>query len=360
MTRPIRFERAMLNLLRMPSRMAFGARALRFASSAPRAVRLLAGIGLWLAVASCGPAVAFEPLEGCFVADRVCPALSSIRRGSNPGDLATEAGRAYPLLGANRAQRPSHLHIRMPDARPPERWVAVGCGHRVATCAPGGGEPEPGGAAGDYVLAASWQPAFCEGHQEKLECQTQTPARFDATNFALHGLWPQPRDKEYCGVGRREREIDRAGRWVDLPAPEVAPETRAQLETVMPGTRSHLERHEWIKHGTCYGGPAEEYFAESLQLMGELNRSAVRELFAGRIGDRVSAAEVRAAFDQAFGPGAGARVEIDCDDGMFVELRLHLSGEITGTTALADLLAAADPASVGCAAGRIDPAGFER
>ena len=57
----------------------------------------------------------------------------------------------------------------------------------------------------------------------------------------------------------------------------------------MPGTRSALHRHEWLKHGTCYGDTAEEYFADALQLMAELNASPVRALLAARIGGRVTA-----------------------------------------------------------------------
>ena len=42
----------------------------------------------------------------------------------------------------------------------------------------------------DYVLAASWQPSFCETKPDKDECESQTGDRFDATHFAIHGLWP--------------------------------------------------------------------------------------------------------------------------------------------------------------------------
>jgi ribonuclease T2 len=328
-------------------------------SGAMRRASWVAAFGLGVAVATCGPARAFEPLQGCFVADAVCPAVSSIRRASNPGELTTEAGRAYPLLGANRKERASHVQIRVPDAQPPERWVALGCGHPVPTCAPGDAGPGPGGAAdADYVLAASWQPAFCERHRVTPECRSQTPERFDALNLALHGLWPEPRANVYCGVSRAQRAADEAGRWDELPAPDLTDRTLADLATVMPGTRSALHRHEWLKHGTCYGASSEEYFADSLQLMAELNASAVRRLLAARIGAHVTAREVRAAFDQAFGAGAGARVALDCADGLITELQIHLRGAIEATTRLADLLAAAPPVEPGCPGGRIDPAGF--
>ena len=326
-----------------------------------RRLASLAAIGLGMSIASGGAALGFEPLQGCFVADQACPAPSSIRGARNPGNLATEAGRAYPLLGANQKKEPSHFQIRMPDAQPPDRWVAVACGHTVPTCAAGAAGPAPAGASGasDYVLAASWQPAFCERHRATPECRAQTADRFDALHLALHGLWPEPRDKVYCGVNRAERADDEAGRWAELPPVELSEATRADLALVMPGTRSALERHEWLKHGTCYGAGPEEYFAEAVQLMAELNRSPVRRLLAARTGARVTADELRAAFDEAFGTGAGERVALSCAGGLLTELQIHLRGAIDVTTRLADLIAAALPVAAGCPGGRIDPAGFD-
>jgi ribonuclease T2 len=315
---------------------------------------------LVLSVAIVGPAWAFEPMDGCFVATAACPAVRSISSANNPGGIVTEVDRAYELLGANRADEPSHFQIRIAAADPRERWVEVGCGDVVAACDLPDVPPQPPEEASSsgYVLAASWQPAFCQIHRSKTECRAQTQERFDSAHFALHGLWPQPRDNVYCGVSHRQRADGEAGRWSNLPPIELTDATRAALDAVMPGTQSSLERHEWIKHGTCYGDTAEEYFVESLQLMNQLNASPVRVLFADRIGELVTAAELRAAFDQAFGGGAGNRVEIACSGGLITELRIHLDGAITGTTRLAELIAAADPVGGGCPRGRIDSAGF--
>ena len=70
-----------------------------------------------------------------------------------------------------------------------------------------------------FVLAISWQPAFCETRPEKPECDSQTPDRFDAANFALHGLWPQPRSRDYCGVDEATVRTDEDGDWHELPEP---------------------------------------------------------------------------------------------------------------------------------------------
>ncbi len=317
-----------------------------------RAGRQIA-IALWLLAAPVAAPQAFAPrafasMSGCLVADAVCPARPSIRRQSNPGAIATEPGRAYPLLGANQAQAPSHLQIRIPEATPRDRWVALGCGHRVETC------EQPPAAA--YVLAASWQPAFCETHRSKLECRSQTAERFDASHLALHGLWPEPQSNAYCGVSPELRSADQAGHWSDLPPVDLSDETRARLEVAMPGTRSDLERHEWLKHGTCAGAAPEAYFAAALALLEELDTGPVQGLLAAHIGEELPAAALRAALDQAFGAGAGDRVELVCSDGLITELRLHLHGSITAS--LADLLTAAPAAPAGCSGGRIDPAGF--
>src|SRR5919106_3071326 len=171
-----------------------------------------------LALSAATAPAAFEPMDGCFVAAAVCPAVSSIRTASNPGGIATEVDRPYELLGANRADAPSHFQIRITAADPRDRWVEVGCGEVVAACdLPGAPPPPPPSPRGEtssgYVLAASWQPAFCQTHRSKSECQTQTEARFDSAHFALHGLWPRPRANVYCGVSREQRAAAEAGRW---------------------------------------------------------------------------------------------------------------------------------------------------
>ncbi|HEY8594286.1 MAG TPA: ribonuclease T2 [Devosiaceae bacterium] len=215
--------------------------------------------------------------------------------------------------------------------------------------------------SGDFVLAASWQPAFCEMQPGKPECRTQTPSRYDADHFALHGLWPEPASATYCGVGNALIAADRRGDWGSLPRPDLSPQTRKALERVMPGTLSLLERHEWIKHGTCAGVPAETYFSMSIALVEALNASGVRELFRGRIGTDVTSAQIRNAFEAAFGDGAGRRVLVDCarDGGrtLIGELRIALTGTLSGNPSLADLVRTAPEQARGCPVGQVDAVG---
>jgi ribonuclease T2 len=66
------------------------------------------------------------------------------------------------------------------------------------------------------VLSVSWQPAFCETKRNKPECATESPDRFDATHFTLHGLWPQPRRNAYCDVPPEMSLADKNGDWDQL------------------------------------------------------------------------------------------------------------------------------------------------
>jgi len=214
----------------------------------------------------------------------------------------------------------------------------------------------------EHVLAVSWQPAFCETRPRLPECRSQTADRFDATNFALHGLWPQPRSQAYCGVDERTVAQDKRRRWRDLPWERLDEGLWSRLRQAMPGTRSGLHKHEWIKHGTSHDGAgAAEYFEDSLKLLEALNRSEVRDLFAGNIGRELNGDEIRAAFDRSFGPGAGERVRISCkNDGarrLIVELTVGLSGRIELDSDVAAHILAADATDPGCPGGVVDPVG---
>jgi len=318
------------------------------------------------------PASAQVKLSGTFTAEKDCPALVSIKKGTNPDNASVSSGQAYDLLGKNKDDA-THYWITVPEAKPAQRWVAVGCGSiGSADAAPPVTPPDdkskdktavkPGSQL--YVLALSWEPAFCEELPDKAECKAQTPQGFDATHLSLHGLWPQPRRIAYCNVSTADIDADGNHHWEDLPEPDLSPATKAALDKVMPGTQSVLERHEWTKHGTCYpGGNADQYFRDAIRMAEAVNDSPVQALFAQRIGQKVSNAEIRAAFDQAFGQGAGQRVRLSCkNDGgrqLIVEMTVGLKGDISSGTSVADLIAAAGPTDPGCPGGIVDPAGLQ-
>jgi ribonuclease T2 len=82
----------------------------------------------------------------------------------------------------------------------------------------------------------------------------------------------------------------------------------------MPGVQSKLERHEWIVHGTCFASNAEGYFARAAGLAEAIDASTVSKLFADSVGRTLTAESMPAAFDDAFGTGAGARVTVSCGE----------------------------------------------
>ncbi|QFY60679.1 ribonuclease [Rhizobium grahamii] len=213
-----------------------------------------------------------------------------------------------------------------------------------------------------FILAASWQPSFCETNQRKAECRNQTKERFDATNFSLHGLWPMRQN--YCDVKESLRTADKDGDWNELPEVSLSDASKAALDKAMPGTQSGLERHEWLKHGTCTGLSADAYFSTAVRLVGELNASAVRDLFAANIGKSVTAEQIKEAFDKSFGPGASDRVKMSChragQNRVISELTIGLSEEATGDEkkSLGDLIQGAGRTSFGCNEGIVDAAGF--
>lgn len=350
--------------------------------SLPFAVSLLS---LIVSVIFSTSAAAQPAADGYLIARTACAATPAIRRDDNPGNVRLDIDKAYRLLAQNKIP-PTYYLLAVPGASPERRWVETGCGVRVAAIDEvpvvedgGGSEPQrrpaPAGGSGsaegavpvstENLLAISWQPAFCETRPNKSECESQTEDRFDASNFTLHGLWPQPRGKEYCGdVTTADREADGSSEtWDEITEPEMSAETRTALERVMPGTQSALDRHEWIKHGTCYGGDAEEYFAESLLLMTAINASPVRTLMASRVGETVTLAEIRAAFDEGFGEGAGERVRVSCprdgDRRLIGELTIGLSGEITPRSDVGKLILSARPTSGGCDEGVVDRVGLQ-
>jgi ribonuclease T2 len=193
------------------------------------------------------------------------------------------------------------------------------------------------------LLAISWQNAFCQTHQNRRKCRNVKPSHFSASHFTLHGLWPQPRSKVNCKGERK----------VYLPK-----QLYQELLTVMPAAKSGLHKHEWKKHGTCYGKAPEAYFKDSIYLIEKINRSPVRDLFAKNVGKTVTLQQVRYAFDKAFGKGSGRKVKMVCKNGLITELWINLKGKIEEGVDIAKLLKNAPTAKGGCQKGKVDAVGF--
>jgi ribonuclease T2 len=149
--------------------------------------------------------------------------------------------------------------------------------------------------------------------------------------------------------------LDKRKQWLKLPEPKLSEKIREKLARLMPGYRSGLHRHEWIKHGTCYGKDAEHYFSDALALTEEINQSPVRAFFLKKRGRIVDLPQVRLLFDRVFGKGAGRKVALQCKNGLITELWLDLGGRGSD---LGTLLHQGKAMRSRCKRGRVDSAGF--
>lgn len=211
------------------------------------------------------------------------------------------------------------------------------------------------------LLALSWHNAFCETHRYKKECKRSVDSllrsKAHEKSFVLHGLWPQPRHNVYCNVSSSDKYKDKNKKWHTLADLGLRSSTKSALSTVMPGMRSNLHKHEWIKHGTCYGTDANTYYEDAIDLVGQVNNSALGKFFSHNIGKSITLRQVQSLADKSFGKGAGNRIELQCKGGLVTELWLHLG---SGSDELATLLQRGKVTRSRCRSGRIDKAGFGR
>jgi ribonuclease T2 len=324
------------------------------------ASRVAVALALGGALGWASAASAEVPLSGSFIAGKSCPAYQSFRKATNPGNVNIEAGHSYRLLAKNAATA-SHYRIEIEGASPPERWVAADCGTAEGNKseAPAPETPSGEGTAvrpAVLILSLSWEPSFCATMAAKTECKKEGAASFEATHLSLHGLWPQPSRRQYCNVDSDSLEADRKHDWEALPEVSLDPVVRQRLDEVMPGTQSLLERHEWLRHGTCYyDADATAYFREAVDLVEEVNNSGVRALFAAHVGKQLTADAIRAAFDAAFGKGAGDRVKLSCKgkgpDRLLTEITIGLGDRPVDGAKLGDLILSAAPTDPGCPEG---------
>lgn len=87
----------------------------------------------------------------------------------------------------------------------------------------------------------------------------------------LHGLWPNYQGGGYpagsCDAAECQLQPPLNGKYCAYPEPPslyTSPWWKG-LAGYMAGVEKCLERHEWIKHGTCSGMSAPDYFQWSLQ-----------------------------------------------------------------------------------------------
>ena len=214
---------------------------------------------------------------------------------------------------------------------------------------------EPQGDQGEkgatrHVLALTWQPGFCLARPKSPECTRRPDAA--APRLSLHGLWQVK--KSYCGIDADLKKRDRSSRWTALPELALSEGTAARLAAAMPGVAAGLDRHQWLMNGTCHAPTAEDYYVRSLEMLDAVNRSAVGAFFEAHAGRSVTMADVAAAFDTAFGAGAGQRVRLRCRriDGQSVVTGLTI-GLSAPDGELPALIGGASPTKSGCEGGLV-------
>lgn len=188
-----------------------------------------------------------------------------------------------------------------------------------------------------YILALSWQPAFCETKAYKPECASQNNGRFDATNFVLHGLWPNQNDDPshtfaYCGQSNDIINTDKASDWCELPDLPLSTAVESDLNIFMPGAESCLDYHEWYKHGSCADMSADTYFSLSNGLVASFAQTAFNQYVASQIGSEVSRSDLLNRFEDEFGAGSDDYLSLRCDEvngtSLLSEIRLALKQDL--------------------------------
>ena len=211
--------------------------------------------------------------------------------------------------------------------------------------------PSDGGASAghfdSFVFSLEWTAAFCEGKPGLPECANRSPDRFDAKNLALHGLWPdQAGDTShsygYCGVDSSVRALDRAATWCRMPALNLSNATMSRLSTIMPGTASCLQNHEWYKHGTCSGLTPDEYFAQASALVTFVSGTNFGRYLSTHSGQTISANSLLEAFESDFGSGSRSLVRLTCTKAggadLLLDVRLKLSQPLRPAAELGKML----------------------
>ncbi len=291
-----------------------------------------------------------------------CEVFNNMKHTKNSGQKKLEEGVSYRVI----REQGDQYYVTVPGISVPNRWVDKSCFDAIVMpqtqkseakkpavvkkqMIPTAEQPK------ELLLALSWHNAFCETHRSRRECRQIRNSRYGGHRFVLHGLWPQPRNNLYCNVSREQKQYDKNRQWNRIERLALSGKTRKELREVMPGVSSNLHRHEWIKHGTCYGTDPEAYYSEAVSLVKQVNHSRLGQFFANNQGRMVTLQQVRFKVDESFGRGSGKRVELRCKNGMITELWFHLG---YGEDELTTLLKKGKPVRSRCQRGRIDRAGF--
>ncbi len=282
-------------------------------------------------------------------ATKACEAFNDLKHTKNYGNVVLKADSSYQIL----RQQKGNYFIKVPNAKPMMRWVSVGCFNGEAETKVKNKSPKPevkekksifsrlfgkksesknevsktsvkSSGNLDALLVLSWHNTFCETHSNKKECKRNGG---DAKNhLVLHGLWPQPRNKEYCGLSGKIKQLDRYKRWNAMPKLDLNPNVLSLMQKYMPGVQSNLQRHEYYKHGSCYSKDVNGYFSNALTLDKEVD-STIGEYLRENIGKKVKAINIKLLAAKIYGKDIKNKIAIKCKGRVLSEIWISTKGK---------------------------------
>lgn len=296
-----------------------------------------------LLLSTCALASASVFVEGTLYAMQQCEAYLSKNSKTNPDKRFIEVGATYSLTEINRETDPNWYRIEMHGTKNPLRWVHSSCGQASYDLPPPKHcNPLPDN-ADSYVLALSWQPAFCEtyGYEAgKSECRHLNKNSFAQSHLVLHGLWP---NQDGCGHHYGFCDASPQRRHCDYNPLNLRVEVAEALSQYMPSyaSGSCLERHEWNKHGSCQSRNVDAYFERAIALSKEMNQSAFVALMRQYHGASVPLKQLEQSIDVAFGQGSHTKIYLGCNRGRLVDVYVELPSQLPDNESLAQLMAKA-------------------
>ncbi len=267
------------------------------------------------------------PVHGTLQARESCPAYLSKNYKTNPDDYHLAVNEIYVVVEINKASQADWYRVTVPKKSNPLRWVKATCGYASGI----EGSPtshcnKQPGHEDSYILALSWQPAFCEtyGYERgKAECHSLTYESYTATHLSLHGFWP---NQKACGTNYGYCQTQKRKRHCDYPSIQFTEFVGRQLGEVMPSYTegSCLERHEWYKHGSCQFRSQNDYFDTAIQLASRFDKTSLGNLLRQFNGGYVSEKALKQAFIDDFGSAAIDKLYLGCQQGMLVDIWVSL------------------------------------
>ena len=166
----------------------------------------------------------------------------------------------------------------------------------------------------ENILALSWQNSYCKVHPNNKACLMRKNGDYSLSHFVLHGLWPKKRN--FCHTKYKF---------------DLSPLLKRVVKKYMPSLS--LAKHEWKKHGSCFGSDVETYFLTAIKLTQEFNESPFLRFVRMHMDEHVSLARIRFVFAGAFGKNNVRKFQLVCEkkDGVvyITEIRLNLKGDPT-------------------------------